>query len=169
MTRSRAQLLGPCFKTGRSECREPRGQVPAHARHRARRPTGRATPNMRKQFGAAARHGLRRRAARPRAERAAGAPHPRRRQSHPACNTAAARAAATLPGRVRRRSRRTPRFPNAECTPPPEAATLNGGGELAQFRPFACRQFHVLLNSLFKVLCNFPSRYLFAIGVPLGI
>ena len=30
--------------------------------------------------------------------------------------------------------------------------------------PFACKQFHVLLNSLFKVLCNFPSRYLFAIG-----
>lgn len=26
------------------------------------------------------------------------------------------------------------------------------------------QQFHVLLNSLFKVLCNFPSRYLFAIG-----
>jgi hypothetical protein len=26
-------------------------------------------------------------------------------------------------------------------------------------------QFHVLLNSLFKVLCNFPSRYLFAIGL----
>ena len=27
--------------------------------------------------------------------------------------------------------------------------------------------FHVLLNSLFKVLCNFPSRYLFAIGLAL--
>jgi hypothetical protein len=26
-------------------------------------------------------------------------------------------------------------------------------------------RFHVLLNSLFKVLCNFPSRYLFAIGL----
>ena len=65
VTRSRAQLLGPCFKTGRSECREPRSQVPAHARRRARRPTGRATPNCR-QFDTAARHGLRRRAARPR-------------------------------------------------------------------------------------------------------
>ena len=30
--------------------------------------------------------------------------------------------------------------------------------------PFAYKRFHVLLNSLFKVLCNFPSRYLFAIG-----
>jgi hypothetical protein len=33
------------------------------------------------------------------------------------------------------------------------------------FHLFAYKQFHVLLNSLFKVLCNFPSRYLFAIGL----
>ena len=31
--------------------------------------------------------------------------------------------------------------------------------------PFDPWQFHVLLNSLFKVLFNFPSRYLFAIGL----
>ena len=31
--------------------------------------------------------------------------------------------------------------------------------------PFTAAQFHVLLNSLFKVLFNFPSRYLFAIGL----
>ena len=31
--------------------------------------------------------------------------------------------------------------------------------------PFTNAQFHVLLNSLFKVLFNFPSRYLFAIGL----
>ncbi len=30
--------------------------------------------------------------------------------------------------------------------------------------PFASKRFHVLLNSLFKVLSNFPSRYLFTIG-----
>jgi hypothetical protein len=30
--------------------------------------------------------------------------------------------------------------------------------------PFPPHRFHVLFNSLFKVLCNFPSRYLFAIG-----
>ena len=34
-----------------------------------------------------------------------------------------------------------------------------------QLLPFASKRFHVLLNSLFKVLCNFPSRYLFAIGL----
>jgi hypothetical protein len=33
------------------------------------------------------------------------------------------------------------------------------------FHLFAYKRFHVLLNSLFKVLCNFPSRYLFAIGL----
>lgn len=33
------------------------------------------------------------------------------------------------------------------------------------FHLFTCKRFHVLLNSLFKVLCNFPSRYLFAIGL----
>ncbi len=32
-------------------------------------------------------------------------------------------------------------------------------------RPQLREQFHVLLNSLFKVLFNFPSRYLFAIGL----
>jgi hypothetical protein len=31
--------------------------------------------------------------------------------------------------------------------------------------PLTTEQFHVLLNSLFKVLFNFPSRYLFAIGL----
>ena len=31
--------------------------------------------------------------------------------------------------------------------------------------PFTSKRFHALLNSLFKVLFNFPSRYLFAIGL----
>jgi hypothetical protein len=37
-------------------------------------------------------------------------------------------------------------------------------GITSWFHPFTYKRFHVLLNSLFKVLCNFPSRYLFAIG-----
>jgi hypothetical protein len=36
-----------------------------------------------------------------------------------------------------------------------------------QLRLFTSKRFHALLNSLFKVLCNFPSRYLFAIGIAL--
>ena len=34
-----------------------------------------------------------------------------------------------------------------------------------QLHPFTSERFHALLNSLFKVLFNFPSRYLFAIGL----
>ena len=34
-----------------------------------------------------------------------------------------------------------------------------------RIHPFTSRRFHVLLNSLFKVLFNFPSRYLSAIGL----
>ena len=36
-----------------------------------------------------------------------------------------------------------------------------------RIHPFASMRFHVLLNSLFKVLFNFPSRYLSAIGLVL--
>ena len=38
-------------------------------------------------------------------------------------------------------------------------------GQTLRSCPFAPERFHVLLNSLFKVLFNFPSRYLFAIGL----
>ena len=34
------------------------------------------------------------------------------------------------------------------------------------FPSLPLRQFQVLFNSLFKVLCIFPSRYLYAIGLP---
>ena len=34
------------------------------------------------------------------------------------------------------------------------------------FHSLPFQQFQVLFNSLFKVLCIFPSRYLFAIGLP---
>ena len=36
---------------------------------------------------------------------------------------------------------------------------------LFRLHPFTSGRFHALLNSLFKVLFNFPSRYLFAIGL----
>jgi hypothetical protein len=38
-----------------------------------------------------------------------------------------------------------------------------------QLHPFTSERFHALLNSLFKVLFNFPSRYLFAIGLVLYV
>ena len=50
----------------------------------------------------------------------------------------------------------TPRPPRRHPEPSPPTSRAP---------PFTTIQFHVLLNSLFKVLFNFPSRYLFAIGL----
>ena len=46
---------------------------------------------------------------------------------------------------------------------PGEKHQLNTG-QIRWLYPFPPYRFHVLFNSLFKVLCNFPSQYLFAIG-----
>ncbi|XP_036440343.1 translation initiation factor IF-2-like [Colossoma macropomum] len=45
------------------------------------------------------------------------------------------------------------------------AAGLNPPGGLCGPHAFTSQRFHALLNSLFKVLFNFPLRYLFAIGL----
>ena len=50
----------------------------------------------------------------------------------------------------------TPQLPHRQ--PEPLAPT-------SRTPQFTTTQFHVLFNSLFKVLFNFPSRYLFAIGL----
>ena len=50
--------------------------------------------------------------------------------------------------------------PGADRRP---AERLNTG-QIRWLYPFPPHRFHVLFNSLFKVLCNFPSQYLFAIG-----
>lgn len=77
-----------------------------------------------------------------------------------------------------RKSRRT-RPANAPTLPPamsntvpiwrrsaqlPVTTRLNTG-QIRWLYPFPPHRFHVLFNSLFKVLCNFPSQYLFAIGL----
>jgi hypothetical protein len=50
-------------------------------------------------------------------------------------------------------------------TPEPPDQQTESDGQTLRSSPFASKRFHVLLNSLFKVLFNFPSRYLFAIGL----
>ena len=65
--------------------------------------------------------------------------------------------AAGPPGRNTQRARRHRR------TAPTASAEFRGSTLWSH--PFASKRFHVLLNSLFKVLFNFPSRYLFAIGL----
>jgi hypothetical protein len=47
----------------------------------------------------------------------------------------------------------------------PNDLQVESGTRTLRSSPFASRRFHVLLNSLFKVLFNFPSRYLCAIGL----
>lgn len=67
---------------------------------------------------------------------------------------------------------RTERSADREVRDRLKRPTLQGGRDTLNLpiRPFGFlrftpERFHVLLNSLFKVLFNFPSRYLFAIGL----
>lgn len=55
--------------------------------------------------------------------------------------------------------------PRGEPRVPSSLRAESSRHRISRAHPFASEQFHVLLNSLFKVLCNFPSRYLFAIGL----
>ena len=86
--------------------------------------------------------------------------------------------AGAAPGRsARRRARRLRTGPagppraregRAGSVPGPEGAApapLNLPGPICAALPFASRRLHVLLNSLFRVLFNFPSRYLCSIGL----
>lgn len=67
----------------------------------------------------------------------------------------------TTPGTARARRMPCHDFPRRR----PSAQTESSRHRISRAHPFTSEQFHVLLNSLFKVLCNFPSRYLFAIGL----
>ena len=55
----------------------------------------------------------------------------------------------------------------SDLVTPPRAPAYRAEfrGPTLRIHPFTSRRFHVLLNSLFKVLFNFPSRYLSAIGL----
>ena len=89
------------------------------------------------------------------------------------CRRASGRQRAGRGSRHRRKCTRPPasaaparapkRVPSAERAA--QAARLNSPGRTLRIHPFASVRFHVLLNSLFKVLFNFPSRYLSAIGL----
>ena len=85
------------------------------------------------------------------------------------------------PGPSGRAADRSRRSPPGKCTLPagaprrercqasaraePPDRRVESPGRLSRSHPFASKRFHVLLNSLFKVLFNFPSRYLSAIGL----
>ena len=64
-----------------------------------------------------------------------------------------------------RRARRRAQSETNLSAPPATAHWAEFPGPTLRIHPFASMRFHVLLNSLFKVLFNFPSRYLSAIGL----
>ena len=68
---------------------------------------------------------------------------------------------------MRRCRRRTERPRSIQIRKPParRPPRLNLARRIASPIRFPFKRFHVLFNSLFKVLFIFPSRYLFAIGL----
>lgn len=149
MTRTHVRLLGPCFKTGR------RRRRPTHDRDADR-------ASERHSLYESAQHPRRRRNGRTRGSAAdEGAPNfTRDPDPGPAVRRVnGGRKAAAGQTATPRRVLADPRRGDGPCRqpePPPETSRTP---------PFTTTQFHVLLNSLFKVLFNFPSRYLFAIGL----
>ncbi len=175
MTRAHVRLLGPCFKTGRVQCRQIRHRPSALP----------ASPvRSRKAVG---RHGCPVSASRtPRESRVASknAAVPRSRSSSPGRSiTASPEGDAYLPARLVAAAKpvvalcpqkvhaaepgAAPRSgPRDPGTKQPQAARrAEFHGPTLRMHPFTSGRFHVLLNSLFKVLFNFPSRYLSAIGL----
>ena len=146
MARIHVRLLGPCFKTGR----------------RGRRPTRQRDANRKNEFA---------------------------RYTSPLTYPSGAKPESGCLLFRGRRSRDLWSAPNGSCRKlrrkcvreaPTDAETSrwsdlgpDAGGvtevespsETSRTPPFTTTQFHVLLNSLFKVLFNLPSRYLFAIGL----
>lgn len=70
-----------------------------------------------------------------------------------------------VPGRYVRDTCPPTEAEDIESTHVRRGMTMNLSVRSFEFRRFTPGRFHVLLNSLFKVLFNFPSRYLFAIGL----
>ena len=147
MTRTHVRLLGPCFKTGRRGHRPTRNRDATSASkghslyEAAPLPAGRAAQNAALSPEAELRPRLR------------YATSSTLREAPEKCNPTRG---GKTPGPARKRvGDRTHRPPGS----------LNLRRRLRETPPFTTTQFHVLLNSLFKVLFNFPSRYLFAIGL----
>jgi hypothetical protein len=175
MTRAHARLLGPCFKTGPESTQsysvaDGRSVGPSED-SAANSPRGLAAGRTRTSRGPAP--FAYRRARRPghRGSVRYGANRPNGLPCGPLAGTQ--RVATSYKGRSARvrhlratgragwRERRPSRF-----GPRPAVETrLNLPVRPFGFLRFTPERFHVLLNSLFKVLFNFPSRYLFAIGL----
>ena len=146
MARTHVRLLGPCFKTGRRGHRPTRDRDASRASKGARSTSRLKYPPVAKTRDQGFKHKARN-FTQPNVPRPAV-----RRVQYPrsAASDRANQDAASLADRPRQR--------------PPDSR-LESQGPTSRAPPFTDAQFDVLLNSLFKVLFNFPSRYLFAIGL----
>ena len=184
MTRAHVRLLGPCFKTGRTGDRPIRHRPRANSGEPASvdaRTQSQGTENSPPQSNARARERGPKPAA-PLAGRVLLGP-PTGHTAHRVYNTGPARDRPPSPGDSDRRQtgrgappaesasvakRRPPSLAPERCVfwlARPDGQRTEFDGRTLRSSPFASKRFHVLLNSLFKVLFNFPSRYLFAIGL----
>ena len=146
MTRAHVRLLGPCFKTGRRGRRPTRDRNATRTRDCARYTRPPCYP--------------------PAAQPATRGWGPEGPQLHPRTRCAASGSSRQAAEKCSRRPGRPESRVLADPIPPSHPArSLNLRSQLRETPPFTTAQFHALLNSLFKVLFNFPSRYLFAIGL----
>ena len=167
MTRVYARLLGPCFKTGRRD---------DQLLHRG---TARALPHRQDQPPRPSRMRPAKRLTRQHGS--ASVPNQiyvqQRPDSPPVGSKPEGEASPDGSPNDHHTPRRTsPANALADHTPTHTRALYQAHRHAARSRlaeyglvrwlyPFPSYRFHVLLNSLFKVLFNFPSRYLFAIGL----
>ncbi len=176
MTRAHVRLLGPCFKTGRTGYRPIRHRPRAcrgFQNHRTPAVGGhwRQSPPVERTLGTP----VPRPAALESLPRSEGGPTPpesitpcpkARPPSSGASDRRRTGRGAPPAGSASPADANAPDAPLADATP---SATrlrrIESDGQTLRSSPFASKRFHVLLNSLFKVLFNFPSRYLFAIGL----
>ena len=176
--RAHVALLGPCFKTGRTRPSEYqqhwctsdtlRPWVRRYGEH-CTQSTPHGSPST---GGPAIRRAPRRAIAAhfPRSEWSAGQPvyklsSERTRPDLPSCQPYGSTPTAAGPCSrgVRLYLWRMPGDTSVTLTAP--SAELEPAQSLHQPRSFPSQRFHVLFDSLFKVLFIFPSRYLFAIGL----
>ena len=176
MTRAHVRLLGPCFKTGRTGNRPIRHRPQADSGSRSRRTSAvsghsRESPQIERSHettvpppASTKSSSVRRRA---NAFRVYNTEPLRDRPPSPEASDRRRTGHGVPPAEsapVDRAIRRAAPLADATTRRPP-CRRVESDGRTLRSSPFASKRFHVLLNSLFKVLFNFPSRYLFAIGL----
>ena len=174
-TRAHVRLLGPCFKTGRMGCRPisqrpwvSAREVPSSARPAVCEHCEQSTQVVSAERAGGPYHGG--------CSSVSGCSPPRGPKHRLPKKTATLPPAAS--GHHTNRSWRASRGKCAHRRRPDHTSVPEDrhaqptAYRKVEFRrgalrshPFTSKRFHVLLNSLFKVLFNFPSRYLSAIGL----